>query len=128
MTEMQDTSEACGAAIRVEVDADCAATRITVFGEIDLSTVASVDWRIRSLLSEAGKGHFLIDLRGVTFMDSTGWRLLLSLPRDARTGDFRLTVVRPPPAVYRAIQIAGLDRVLPFVGDPAESGVVPPAN
>ncbi len=88
----------------------------------------SVEWRIRSLLSEAGTGHFLIDLRGVTFMDSTGWRLLLSLPGDARTGDYELAVVRPPPAVYRAIQIAGLDRVLPFVDDPAEAGVVPPGN
>jgi anti-sigma B factor antagonist len=94
-------------------------------GELDLVTVES----LRAALEEiALPGRLVLDLRGLSFIDSSGLHLLVALDARARRDGFRLTLVAPAAPVDRAIQVSGLDHALPFVAaedavdrDPGES-------
>jgi anti-anti-sigma factor len=108
-------------AARVDFTVEGPTTRASVSGEIDLEGADGIEFRIRSAAEAADPTHLLVDLRGVTFMDSTGLRLLMSLHRHAREHGYRLTVVRPAPNVHRTIEIAGLHESMHFVDDPAEA-------
>jgi anti-anti-sigma factor len=61
----------------------------------------------------------VIDLREVTFIDSTGLALLLRTEAASRQDGFELEIVRSPAAAVRsALEVSGLERVLPFVERP----------
>jgi anti-anti-sigma factor len=105
---------------RVDVEAYHGTTRVALSGEIDLSTVAMVEYKIESGLGQFETTRLLLDLRDLAFMDSSGLRLLMQLRRDAETNGYDLTIVRPPATVYRPIEIAGLGTLLHFVDDPDE--------
>ena len=83
-------------------------------GELDLATVE----KLRSVLDEAIAGwsrtRLVLDLRGLSFIDSTGLHLLLVLDRRAQRDGFELTLLAPAPPVDRAIELCGLDKMLPF--------------
>ena len=57
----------------------------------------------------------MLDLRGLSFIDSTGLHLLVALDRRAQHDGFQLTLVAPAAPADKAIQVSGLDQVLPFV-------------
>jgi anti-sigma B factor antagonist len=87
-------------------------TVLLLHGELDLATIDRVRTRLEAL--EAGGTAVVLDLEGLSFMDSTGIRLVLQAAQDAeRTGwDFSLT--RGSYAVRRVFEAAGLDDRLPF--------------
>jgi anti-anti-sigma factor len=81
-------------------------------GELDLVTVD----RLRAALDpNAHTGRLVLDLRGLSFIDSTGLHLLLALNQHAERDGFELTLVMPPAPANRAIELAGLDHALPFL-------------
>ncbi|MGZ6638676.1 MAG: STAS domain-containing protein, partial [Solirubrobacteraceae bacterium] len=81
-------------------------------GELDLSTVET----LRAAVDGIGSAERLVlDLRGLSFMDSTGLQLLVALHRRAQRDGLQLTLVAPAAPVDRAIQLCGLDQELPFV-------------
>ena len=57
----------------------------------------------------------MLDLRGLSFIDSTGLHLLVALDQRAKRDGFQLTLIAPAAPIDRAIQLSGLDQVLPFV-------------
>ena len=91
-------------------------------GEIDLATVDLVREAVER---EQQEGEAVVlDLRGVSFMDTSGLRYVLELNDRASRGGPALRLVRGPRAVQRVFEVSGLETRLPFVDDPAES---PPA-
>jgi anti-anti-sigma factor len=62
----------------------------------------------------------VLDLRELTFLDSTGLRLITSAAGRASLGGWRLVLVRGPEPVQRVFRITRLDGELEFVHDPAE--------
>jgi anti-anti-sigma factor len=52
-----------------------------------------------------------IDLRGVTFIDPDGLRVLVKHQLDARIGGFDLTLIPPTGSVRRVFDLLGADRV-----------------
>ena len=87
--------------------------RLVLRGELDMIGAPEVEARLAEL---AGQGAAVrLDLSGLTFMDSTGVRVLFSAAKDAGDGDRRLEIVRPEGDVWRVIELTGLQRVLPFV-------------
>ena len=69
----------------------------------------------------------VLDLRGLTFIDSTGLHLLVALEQRAQRDGFLLSLVAPAGPVARAIQLCGLDQILPLAtpddaldGEPSE--------
>ena len=82
---------------------DTGETQITVIGEIDLATAPFLD---RAISHHTGR--IVVDLRKVSFMDSTGLRVLI-IHRGrlkARGGNIRLLVSEGP--IPRLIALTGL--------------------
>ena len=93
-------------------------------GELDVATIetlsAAVDAAIAETLRAALDGvesaaRLVLDLRGLSFIGSTGLHLLVALDQRSQHDGFQLTLHAPPAPVDRAIQVCGLDRDLPFV-------------
>ena len=94
-----------GPAFNVEVRREGARTIVAPRGELDLATAG----QLRSALQRSRKGGPLVlDLRGVTFVDSVGLGLVIEEHRRAeREGDdFRLR--RGPDKVQRLFEMTGL--------------------
>jgi anti-anti-sigma factor len=89
-------------------------------GEIDMATADPVAQALR----DGGAAHqaVVLDLRGVTFLDTSGLRLVVAEQRRAQEGGHRFAVVRGPRAVERIFSIAGLeDEPGLLIDDPAEA-------
>ena len=90
--------------------------RLELGGELDVLTVRQVSARVAELIG-AGFRSIVLDLRGLTFIDSTGMRLLVSLHHNARRDRWSLSLIQGPENVRRVFDIAGTSQVLPFVSD-----------
>lgn len=104
----------------LDIDISTAGGRSTarITGEIDLSTVTELESRLEEALAEPAL--LVIDLREVTFMDSSGLRLMLRLDERQRSSGNRLTVIRGGRRVARVLELTGADEQLDLVSDPAE--------
>jgi len=80
-------------------------------GELDLATVETLQIALDGI---GGAGRLVLDLRGLSFIDSTGLHLLVALHRRAEHDGFPLTLVAPTAPIDRAIQLSRLHHVLPF--------------
>lgn len=78
----------------------------TVAGEIDASTAPALDEAIRHL--PIGKGAVVLDLSGVSFIDSSGLRVLISLAGRANDEGRSVVLRHPSPTVARLLEITGL--------------------
>ena len=101
--------------VRIDVHFTGTSTRVAILGEIDYETVDQIESRLASARDEHLLSHLIVDLSGTTFLDSAAMRLLVEAWRDARENGYRLSIVRAPEPVHRPMEIAGLQRFLPFV-------------
>jgi anti-sigma B factor antagonist len=96
---------------RCEVEPARDHVNIIPHGELDLATAPELDQRLRELC-EAGFSRLILDLRHVTFMDSTGLRLILDYDDHARRDGIAFELRPAPPGVERLFEITGvLDRL-----------------
>ena len=95
-------------------------------GELDIATVETLRAALDGIESP---GRLVLDLRGLSFIDSTGLHLLVALHQRAQRDGFQLTLLAPAAPIDRAIELCGLDEVLPFVtavdGAPGKSASGP---
>ena len=102
--------------LTVELETRDAGVVIELAGELDLATAPIIEEAIAQ--AEATRPPLLVlDLSGLTFMDSTGLRIVLAADAAARRETRRLVVVRGPDPVHRVFLMALLDRRLEIVGD-----------
>jgi anti-anti-sigma factor len=87
---------------------------LALLGELDIESARAVEAELASVEDAALLARLVIDLRGVTFIDSSGLRLVIEASRRAETAAHRLALLPPGPRVFRAFQISGIDTVLPF--------------
>jgi anti-anti-sigma factor len=83
-------------------------------GEIDMATVGALRTRMAEL-GEQGFARVVLDLRAVTFIDSSGLKLILDGISEKRSG---FGVVAGPEPVQRMFEILGITDVIPFVPAP----------
>jgi anti-sigma B factor antagonist len=100
--------------LEVRVDgADDGVATVAVAGDLDLSTAPELE---RTLARIQGEGRaVLLDMRGLSFMDSSGLRVILAADARARSNGTRLMLVAGPPGVQRVFELTLLDRRLEFV-------------
>ncbi|MCI3150462.1 MULTISPECIES: STAS domain-containing protein [Streptomyces] len=84
---------------------------ITVQGTLDLHTARQLADTLQSLLLADGDS-VLLDLSGVTFLDSSGLTCLIAAYRTARTTGARLVLVAPSQPVRHMLALTGVDQVL----------------
>ena len=118
-------------AFAVEVHRDERGAVVEPRGELDLATIDMLDAAFEVAVTETLRAapdgterhaRLVLDLRGLTFIDSTGLRMLLALDRRAQHDGFQLTMYAPGAPAYRAIQVCGLDTLLPFAAPVEASG------
>jgi anti-sigma B factor antagonist len=90
---------------------------VRLSGEIDLAAVEAIETELLPL--EKRFPTVILDLRGVTFLDSTGLRAIVSADARARKNGSELKIVRGPEQVQKILYLSGLDKILPLV-DPEE--------
>jgi anti-sigma B factor antagonist len=87
------------------------ATIVRLAGEIDLSTAA--DTRSRIEQSTGGATHVVLDLGGLTYLDSAGLAMVDGLARRCRGQGLAFGVVAPEESVVRTVlAVSGLDNVV----------------
>jgi anti-sigma B factor antagonist len=85
-------------------------------GDLDLGTVHRVEAALAGLRDE-GCGNLVLDLRGLTFMDSTGLRLVIRWQAAAHEKGFEFAIVPGPEIVQRVFRLTGMETHL-TVADP----------
>ncbi len=96
--------------LSIDESSEGARTVLTVAGEIDLATAPQLEERIGAY---PGESDLLVDLSSVTFMDSTGLRLLIGAHERAKGGGGSFAVVAPEGPVTKVLSITGVDEWLP---------------
>ena len=82
-------------------------------GELDMATVGALERELRRL-RDSGFDHLVLDLGGLSFMDSSGLHLVTRWAAEAATDGFEFELVPGPPAVQRVFELTSLTDQLPF--------------
>jgi anti-sigma B factor antagonist len=90
------------------------------FGELDLDSVHRVEGALEQL-RDVGCRQVVLDLRGLTFMDSTGLRLVIRWDTAAREDGFRFAIVPGQDVVQRVFRLTGMDSHLSVAEPPGNS-------
>ena len=99
---------------RLEVEPERDTVRVCPRGEVDLATTGEIRDKFEEM-SALGFRRVVLDLRGVTFLDSTGLRLALELWESSRTAAWEFAVIEGPVAVQRIFELTGVRSLLPFI-------------
>lgn len=100
----------------VDVREEARGTVVTVSGELDVASSPILEQQLAGLQAAA---TVIVDLRGLTFIDSTGLGVLVRAHQIAKEGSRRFGLVRGDGQVNRLLTLTGLDGEL-LVGDSAE--------
>jgi anti-sigma B factor antagonist len=84
-------------------------------GELDMATASQVDHQLAEL-RDVGFTDIVFDLRAVTFIDSSGLHLLLSVHRRAQADGHRFRLIEGSEATHRLFELTGTADVFDFVG------------
>jgi anti-anti-sigma factor len=84
---------------------------LALTGELDLDSANRLEGEVREVC--ASGTELVIDLRKVTFMDSTGLRVLILAGTLCEEKGHELRII-PGEGIQRTLEVSGLDRVLPF--------------
>jgi anti-sigma B factor antagonist len=90
--------------------------RIALRGELDLSTVNQVEEEL-TRAETARPSLIVLDLGSLSFLDSTGLRLIVTADQRAREQGRRMAIVRGPGSVDRVFTITKLGDRLEIVDD-----------
>ncbi len=114
---MSDAGDARPGTLQLRSEVSNGTTVIALTGELDLGTVSQLE----AELEHAEQSAFIsvLDLRELTFMDSSGLRVILMAAERARGSGRRFVVVRGPDTVNRVFQVTGTEEHLEIVDDPA---------
>ncbi|MDA0174435.1 STAS domain-containing protein [Solirubrobacter taibaiensis] len=89
-------------------------THLRPEGELDISTVDEVERLLKGTL-EGGAKRIVVDLRGLTFMDSTGITLLTRYNNAAGRDGYDLALIQGDERIVRLFSLTGLDEYFTFI-------------
>ena len=96
--------------VQVEQEVVGARTVVHVAGEIDVASADRLRERLARTVAEGGT-DLVVDLTGVTFMDSTGLGLLVGTLKRVRTAGGRMALVLDAEPLLKVFRITGLHQV-----------------
>ena len=87
-------------------------------GELDLDTAPQLEEELAAVRGD-GIRRVVLDLRRLTFMDSTGLRLVIRWDAAGREDGFEFAIVPGSEVVQRVIRLTGMDDQLAVTDPPA---------
>jgi anti-sigma B factor antagonist len=97
--------------LRWTLSPERARVRVRLEGELDLSTAATLQDAVLELMDN-GWSTILVDLGGLTFMDSSGLRMAFELDTEAGRRGIALQLTGATENVRRLFSLTGLSRRL----------------
>ena len=94
---------------------------IALAGELDLSGAPALDEEIGRLAQSDDVRRVVLDLRGLSFLDSSGLRVVALAARRLMAAGRQLTLVRGSETVQRVFEITRMADRLDFVDAPPEA-------
>ena len=82
--------------------------RIIVSGEVDADNAGHLERAVTDLVRRHRPERIELDLRKVTFLDSSGIRVLVQCHAEAQQADCDIVLAGTSAAVYRVLDITGL--------------------
>ena len=98
------------AILDIEARSDSTWSILSLQGEVDISTVDALEEQIDRCLKQGSR--LILDLGGVSFIDSTGLRLVINT-RERLSEGGELALVAKDGPVTRLLEITGLDGAFP---------------
>src|SRR3954452_3107189 len=98
-------------------------TILVLDGELDFTHIDTARKALQSLVV-ARRGRLALDLRGLTFMDTTGVRLILQALQRAEEQGADFALIRGPFEVHHVLELVGLTDQIRIVED--LSALAPP--
>ena len=86
-------------------------------GELDMATAGAVEAELRRVVRADPPG-IVLDLSGLSFMDSSGLHLVVRWAEESARDGFGFELKPGPPAVQRVFELASLADSLPFRNRP----------
>ena len=87
--------------------------RISLEGELDVATAPELLDALDELRSK--DTWFVLDLRKLLFMDSTGLRAVIRVSKQVSDQGRTMRVIRGPDLVHQVFEITGADQMVEFV-------------
>jgi anti-sigma B factor antagonist len=104
---------------RCEIARDGDTVWVRPQGELDIDTAPELEQELATVRGN-GSPRLVLDLRRLTFMDSTGLRLVLRWDAAARDEGFEFAIVPGSEVVQRVIQLTGMEDHLTVTEPPAD--------
>jgi anti-anti-sigma factor len=95
----------------IEIRPDRQRVIVAPVGELDLATVDELESHLEALTAD-GWAAIVLDLRGLSFIDSIGLSLII---RQTSRRDARVEIIDGSEPVARLFDVAGLREYLPFI-------------
>lgn len=110
-------------ALRFDVRVECtdALTHVELLGELDMSC----EDRFGDAVDTVRSGRLVLDLGGLTFIDSAGLRMIFRTWQRSHQDAFTMEIVGGRDQVERVFRITGLDGALPIVDQISLNGDSP---
>jgi anti-sigma B factor antagonist len=86
---------------------------IAVTGELDLGSAERVQQELGRAQAD-DEGPIVLDLSGLTFIDSTGLRVIIEANERLAAGESGWAIVPGPEPVHRVFELTGTAERLPF--------------
>src|SRR3712207_6057302 len=110
---MSGGSEPSQFTVRVEREGDAAI--VTPSGELDLASAPELEQVLRGL--EPPLARLVLDLSELTYIDSTGLKIVMYAQRRGGQEGYKLVLVPGPVSVHGVFQVTGIADALPFAPD-----------
>ncbi len=98
----------------IDTAGDGETARLALSGELDLATVPRVEQAVDEAKLAQGARTLIVDLSGLSFVDSSGLRLFVVLHQRSTAEGWRLSLIRPPEQAMTIFRVSGLEENLPF--------------
>ena len=96
---------------------------ISLEGALDEESAPTVDGLLVAAIADADVETVVVDLEGVSSIDSSGVAVLLGLHAHSAQADTRLVMLPAPPTVQRTLALCGVVERLPFATLSSEAEV-----
>lgn len=102
--------------LQVEVSAAGTTPLVSVAGELDAVAAPQLDDALAPLLAEGDGSGLVLDLSGVTFLDSSGLGVCIKAVKGVRAQGGEVALVATTPRVLKVLEITGIDKAVVVVG------------
>lgn len=91
-------------------------THLILKGRLDMEGALAIDMKF-SIATSVRREKIIADLDQVSFMSSIGIRLLITAAKAQASRGGKLVLASPQPMVRKVLETAGIDKLIPMVGD-----------